>query len=177
MAILIKAAEGVLFQKQGSEFIIEIDTLVPAISQEPDIDFVSSENGDGFKLSKWNTIEVNDETYYTGSDGIFAGGDVVLGPKTVTEAMSHGKVAARMIDKYIKGEELTREYSVTKPAADVAIVEMTEEEIESLERFDIPMLEMAQRKGNFIETELGFSMHQAVCEAKHCLRCDKEEKE
>ena len=82
-----------------------------------------------------------------------------------------------MIDKYIKGEELTRKYSVTKPAVDVAIVEMTEEEIESLERFDIPMLEMSQRKGNFIETELGFSMHQAVCEAKHCLRCDKEEKE
>ncbi len=41
-----------------------------------------------------------------GHQGIFAGGDVVLGPKTVTEAMSHGKIAAEMIDKYIKGEEL-----------------------------------------------------------------------
>jgi NADH-quinone oxidoreductase subunit F len=163
--------------KQGSEFIIEIDTLVPAISQEPDIDFISRENESGIKLSKYKTIEVNEETCYTGSDGIFAGGDVVLGPKTVTEAMSHGKVAARMIDKYIKGEELARQYSVTKPAADVALIEMTEEEIESLERFDIPMLEITQRKDNFIETELGFSMHQAVCEAKHCLRCDKEEKE
>ena len=58
---------------------------------------------EGSSSQKWNTIEVNDETYYTGSDGIFAGGDVVLGPKTVTEAMSHGKVAAGMIDKYIKG--------------------------------------------------------------------------
>jgi len=162
--------------KEGSEFMIEIDTLVPAISQEPDIGFIPNENGK-INISKWNTILVNEETYYTGSDGIFAGGDVVLGPKTVTEAMSHGKVAAEMIDKYIKGEELTRKYSVTKPAADVAIIEMTEEEIESLERFDIPMLETDQRTGNFIETELGFSMLQAVCEEIHCLRCDKEEKE
>ena len=76
-----KSGRGRPVPKEGSEFIIEIDTLVPAISQEPDIDFVTSGNGDGIKLSKWKTIEVNDETYYTGSDGIFAGGDVVLGPK------------------------------------------------------------------------------------------------
>jgi len=163
---------------EGSGFTIDIDTLVPAISQEPDIgQLISGEAARHLKLSKWNTIEVDGETLYCGTEGIFAGGDVVLGPKTVTEAMSHGMIAAEMIDKYIKGEPLVRHYSVTKPAMDVPLMEMSEEEIESLQRFEMPMLDVKDRINNFIETELGFSMAAAVCEAKHCLRCDKEEKE
>jgi NADH-quinone oxidoreductase subunit F len=163
---------------EGSGFTIDIDTLVPAISQEPDIgQLISGEAAKQLKLSKWNTIEVDGETLYCGAEGIFAGGDVVLGPKTVTEAMSHGMIAAEMIDKYIKGEPLLRQYSVTKPAMDVPLMEMSEEEIESLQRFEMPMLDVKDRINNFIETELGFSMAAAVCEAKHCLRCDKEEKE
>ncbi|MBM3706177.1 MAG: 4Fe-4S ferredoxin, partial [Actinobacteria bacterium] len=161
---------------KGSEFIMDIDTLVPAISQEPEIKWIT-DGQDGFKLTKWNTIDVDVETMFTGQEGIFAGGDVVLGPKTVTEAMSHGKIAAQMIDKYIKGEEIKRDYKVTQPAADVDVFEMTEEEVENLRRYEMPMLAISERAGNFNETELGFSKIEAVCEAKHCLRCDKEEKE
>ncbi len=161
--------------KKGSEFTIEVDTIVPAISQEPDIRIISDSNE--FKISKWNTIEVDAETLYTGEKGIFAGGDVVLGPKTVTEAMAHGKIAAEMIDKYLSGRELVRIYEVTKPVLDVALIELTEEEIEKLKRFEIPMLEVSKRIKNFNETELGFSRHQAISEAKHCLRCDREDKE
>ncbi len=160
---------------QGSEFLIDVDTVVPAISQEPDISNII--DSDGFKLSKWNTIEVESETLFTGVDGVFAGGDVVLGPKTVTEAMSHGKIAAEIIARYLNNEKLERDYQVTKPAMDVELIEMTEEEIENLQRFDMPMLEVEKRINNFNEIELGFSDYQAVCEAKHCLRCDKEEKE
>ncbi len=163
---------------QGSEFMVDIDTLVPAISQEPDIGAITVSGTTGqISLSKWSTVEVDEETLYTGINGIFAGGDVVLGPKTVTEAMAHGKIAAEMIDKYLQGQPMVRNYSVTKPAADVPLIEMSEEEIENLQRFEMPMLEVAERINNFSETELGFSMTAAVCEAKHCLRCDKEEKE
>ncbi len=158
----------------GSEFIIEIDTLVPAISQEPDIESIAG--GNGLKLSRWKTIEVHPETMYAGEEKVFAGGDVVSGPGTVTQAMADGKAAAKMIDKFIRGEELIMQYEVTKPAAEVELLEMTDEEIESLKRFKMPMLEAEERKNNFKETELGFSRYQAVCEAKHCLRCDKEDK-
>ena len=161
--------------KAGSEFTIEIDTLVPAISQEPDIEMFAGSNG--LKLSKWKTIEVDNETMYTGEEKVFAGGDVVTGPGTVTKAMADGKTAAKMIDKFISGEELIMNYEVTKPAANIELLEMTEEEIENLKRFKMPMLEIKDRVNNFKETELGFSRYQAVCEAKHCLRCDKEEKE
>ncbi|MEI7615330.1 MAG: hypothetical protein WCJ54_01355 [Actinomycetota bacterium] len=113
---------------------------------------------------------------YAGEEKVFAGGDVVSGPGTVTQAMADGKAAAKMIDKFIRGEELIMQYEVTKPAAEVELLEMTDEEIESLKRFKMPMLEAEERKNNFKETELGFSRYQAVCEAKHCLRCDKEDK-
>ncbi len=131
-------------QIENSEFLLDIDTLVPAISQGPLIGGLASDNS--LKLTKWNTIEVDQDTLYTGADGVFAGGDVVLGPKTVTEAMSHGKIAAEMIDKYIKGEELTRKYDVTIPAAEVGIVEMSDEDIEQLKRFKAPMLEILKEK-------------------------------
>lgn len=161
---------------EGSEFTIEFDTLIPAISQRPDTEYIIK-GSDDVKITKWKTIEVNKETLCTGCDGIFAGGDVISGPDTVTGAMSHGKIAAEMIDKYIQGKEIAREYKVTRPALDVGLVEMTEGEIENLERFKMPMLEISERENNFNVTELGFSEYQAVCEAKHCLRCDKEERE
>jgi NADH-quinone oxidoreductase subunit F len=160
---------------KDSEFIMEIDTLVPAISQEPELKGIAGH--DGINLTKYNTIEVDSETLYTGTGGIFAGGDTVNGPGTVTEAMSHGKIAAEMIDRYVHGMSLERQYSVTKPAEDVELLELTDAEIESMERFDMPMLQLSDRTGNFRETELGFSDYQATCEARHCLRCDREEKE
>jgi NADH-quinone oxidoreductase subunit F len=160
---------------EGSEFEIDIDTLVPAISQKPELKGIVSDNN--LKISKWDTVEVNEETLYTGYDGIFAGGDVVLGPSTVTDAISQGKIAADMINKYIRGEKLKRDYKVTRPAMEVELVEMKEEEIESLERFDIPLIDVSERTNNFREVESGFTKYQAVCEAKHCLRCDREERE
>jgi len=157
---------------KGSEFSLKTDTLVTAISQQPEIGGIS---GNGLKFSKWNTVEVDPETLYTGKDGVFAGGDAVHGPWTVTGAMSHGKVAAGMIHKFISGKKLEREYQVTRPAMDVGAVELSEEEIENLIRHELPKLSVSKRSGNFNEVELGFNESQAISEAKHCLRCDKEE--
>ncbi len=95
----------------GSEFRVEVDTLLLAISQEPDLSLMG---GNGLNISKWNTIEVNPDTLLTNVEGIFAGGDAVSGPNTVTEAMAHGKIAAQMIDKYIRGEKLERKYETTR---------------------------------------------------------------
>ena len=160
---------------EGSEFRIELDTLIPAIGQEPDTSLLT--NGNGLKISKWNTVDVNPETLYTDEEGVFAGGDVVTGPKTVTEAMAHGKIAARMIDKYVRGEEIKREYKVTTPAIHVEAVELTDEEIEQLKKPQTPKLSIKERKENFKEVELRFTEEMAIMEAKRCLRCDLEEKE
>lgn len=160
---------------KNSEFNIKLDTLITAIGQKPEGDVLIDKKGPG--ITKWNTIKVDTETLCTCADGLFAGGDIVNGPKTVTESMTQGKLAAQMICKYINGEELKREYKITTPALEVDALELTEDEIEKLERFKIPKLEVSKRINNFKEVDLGFSMEQAVSEAKHCLRCDKEEKE
>ncbi len=158
----------------GSEFKVEVDTLILAISQEPDVSLL---DGNGLSVTKWNTIEVDPETLLTNVEGIFAGGDVVTGPNTVTEAMAHGKIAAQMIDKYIRGDKLERIYKVTRPALRVEALELTEEEIKGLKKPEMPSMPVAQRSDSFKEVELGYTEADAICEAKRCLRCDLEREE
>ncbi len=156
----------------GSEFMVEIDTLVPAIGQEPDVEPLA--DGNGLTLSRWNTIEVDPETLHTGVPGVFAGGDVVSGPATVVHAMAHGKTAAQMIHSYLQGQPVERQYGVTRPALDVEVAELSDAEIERLHKPDMPLLPPQDRAGNFREVQLGFSAEMAMAEAKRCIRCDKE---
>jgi NADH-quinone oxidoreductase subunit F len=156
----------------GSEFTVEIDTLIPAIGQEPDVRPLA--DGNGLNITRWSTIEADPETFHTGIEGLFAGGDVVSGPSTVVDAMAHGKIAAQMIHNYIKGHPVTRQYRVTRPALDVAAVELTDEEIEKLHKPQMPLLPIAERAGAFKQVQLGFNREMAVAEAKRCIRCDRE---
>jgi len=160
---------------EGSEFTVEVDSLIYAISQEPDVSWLAEE--DGLKVSRWSTLEVEPETLLTDVQGIFAGGDVVSGPNTVTGAMAHGKLAARMIDLYVRGEKLDPKYEVTRAAAQVEATELSEEEVASAKRPEMPAIPVADRTASFKEVELGFSEAAAIAEAKRCLRCDLEKKE
>jgi NADH-quinone oxidoreductase subunit F len=160
---------------EGSEFNADVDTLILAISQEPEVSLITGENG--LKVSAWNTLEVDPETLLTNVEGIFAGGDVVSGPNTVTGAMAHGKTAAQMIDKYARGEKLEATYEVTRPAVYADAVELSDEEIKSLKRPEMPSIPVDQRIESSKEVELGFSEADAISEAKRCLRCDLENKE
>ena len=91
--------------------------------------------------------------------------------------MADGKIAASMIDKFINGQPLTRQYKVTRPAINVEAVELTEEEIGTIKEPVTPVLPVEQRKLNFKETELCFTEEMAVKEAKRCFRCDLEQGE
>ncbi len=160
---------------EGSEFTVELDTLIMAIGQEPDI--AGLIQGHGLKFSRWQTIEVDPETFHTGEGAVFAGGDVVTGPWTVTDAMAHGKIAAEMIDKHVRGEPLKREYRVTRPSVQVAAPVLTDEEIAEMRKPSMPALTVEERVRHFEEVELGFTEEMAVREARRCLRCDLEEPE
>ncbi|MCY2930961.1 MAG: FAD-dependent oxidoreductase, partial [Planctomycetota bacterium] len=85
----------------GSEFEVELDTLIVAISEEP-----QGEDLKGLALTKWGTMRVNPESLAGDRAGVFGGGDVVNGPGTVIEAIGAGKNAAAMIDRYVKGKLL-----------------------------------------------------------------------
>jgi NADH-quinone oxidoreductase subunit F len=162
----------------GSEFVVDVDTLIAAISQEPDVASMMGEYGQGmpcpYRLTKWNTIEADAETFYTGVDGVFACGDVVSGPDTVTTALANGRTAALMIDKHIRGEPLERTYAVTRPIARVEAVKLTDGEIATMAPAEIPVVPVEGRASNFDEVERTFAEEAAVREAKRCYRCDLE---
>ena len=159
----------------GSEFVIELDTLISAIGEQPDLSFLEGQTG--VDISKRGTIVVDAETFATNQEGVFAGGDVVTGANTVVEAMSAGKIASESIDQYLRGESLTRVYEVTKPSILVEALELTEEELASLKRPEMPTLSIDQRNKNFKEIDLGFDENMAMKEAKRCLRCELETEE
>jgi len=90
----------------GSEFVVEADIILSAISQKPDI---SCFKDCGVKITKWDTFEVDEKTLATSKPGVFAGGDAVTGPNTVIDAIAAGHRAANAIDRYIRGEPHEKE--------------------------------------------------------------------
>lgn len=160
---------------EGSEFSVELNTLIPAIGERPDISFVK--DGDNLKITKWGTILADEEVLLTDREGVFAGGDVFTGPKTVVEAISAGKIAAASIEKYLQGKRLSRDYKLSRPSLYVEPIELTEEEIQKVKRAKMPKLSLNARKKNFKEVELGLNEEKAVKEARRCLRCELETKD
>jgi len=85
---------------EGSEFTMDVDTVVVAIGQNPNPVFLTATPE--LKLDRWNKIIVDLETRATNLKGVYAGGDATAGDDTVIAAMGAGKRAARSIDKYLK---------------------------------------------------------------------------
>ncbi|HXZ35730.1 MAG TPA: FAD-dependent oxidoreductase [Thermodesulfobacteriota bacterium] len=157
---------------KGSEFILEVDWVIPAIGYIPDLSCLPQ--GDGFQITKANTLSVDPVTMATHIPGVFAGGDVVTGPSTVVEAMAGGYQASVSIDRFLKGQDL-RQNRVYQPLrrAEVPKVEDGEEEKEAAKpRAQMPANPVDRRVCTFEEVNLGFDEETAVREAQRCLRCD-----
>jgi NADH-quinone oxidoreductase subunit F len=152
----------------GTEYVVPLDTLVVAISEEPETEGIPSD----VTLTKWGTVRTDAKTFETDRPGVFAGGDVVRGPNTVVEALADGKNAAEVISRYLRGEDLTVPAAVRLPEVYVPPAEEAEEEAPAPSRAVMPHLEAHKRIANFAEVELGLAEGAARCEARRCLRCD-----
>ena len=84
---------------EGSEFIMDVDTVVIAIGQSPNP--LIQRTTEGLEATKWGTIVTQEETGATTKEGVYAGGDVVSGAATVISAMGAGKTAAKNMHDYI----------------------------------------------------------------------------
>jgi len=155
----------------GSEFVIPLDTVIVAIGEVPDPDFLDQLSD--VEVSRSGTLVVSEETLTTPRPGVFAGGDVVTGPNTVIDAMAAGKRAAEMIDKYLRGEPLRREYTLTRPSVYVPPVVLEEEEAAEHSP-EGPSLVELDRKPGVDEVDLALLQQAAIREARRCLRCDLE---
>ena len=152
----------------GSEFVTAVDTLVVAISEEPELEVC----GD-LKASRQGFLAVNPESCVTSEAGVFGGGDVVTGSSTVVAAIAAGRNAAIMMDRYLSGKQLRKLPSVLLPTVYVAPVS-SEDEGEALGRLHPDHLPVEARVKNFKEVDLCPSENHALCEARRCLRCDIE---
>lgn len=84
---------------EGSEFIMDVDTVIIAIGQSPNP--LIQRTTKGLETTKWGTIVTQEETGETTKAGVYAGGDVVSGAATVISAMGAGKKAAKSMHEYI----------------------------------------------------------------------------
>ena len=96
--------------KEGSNFMIEADSIIPAISQKVTHEV---DKGVDLKLESWGTYTVNPRTLQTTVDWIFAGGDDVLGPQTAAKAVYQGKVAAESMLRYMEGRDMEEGRNLT----------------------------------------------------------------
>jgi NADPH-dependent glutamate synthase beta subunit-like oxidoreductase len=87
---------------EGSEFVIEAETLIPAIGQRPDLSFVTESSG--LQITRWNTFAVNQDNFMTNVPGIFSAGDVETGPDIAIRACAGGRKAAQGIVHYIESK-------------------------------------------------------------------------
>ena len=83
---------------EGSNFTIDVDTVVVAIGQSPNP--IIQQTTPGLETSDWGTIIV-DENGASSREGVFAGGDIARGGATVIQAVADGKQASRSIDTYL----------------------------------------------------------------------------
>ena len=85
----------------GSEFILDVDTVIISIGTSPNPLIKSTT--EGLEVNRWGGIIVTEDGATTKA-GVFAGGDAVTGAATVISAMGAGKIAAKAIDEYLKNE-------------------------------------------------------------------------
>ncbi len=149
-----------------SEFRIEVDTVIPAISQSPDLTFLKGM--EGLKTSRWGGLEVDPITLQTSIEGIFAGGDVVTGPQTYIDAMAAGRKAAISIDRYLRGEDLRANREGEGPQK-----EFIQAEVDGVERRARASMKTLppERRRSFEEVNLGLREEEVVQEAERCLQC------
>lgn len=148
---------------KGSEFELQADRVVSAIGQYAQV----PEDFD-ITTEKWGTIVVDSNTCCS-RKGIFAGGDVVSGPKNVIGAIQFGRVAAGTIDKYLGGDGNIEQNYVPDETAEPFLGR--EERFAYKERAAMPMLSVEKRINSFSQVELGLDEQAAIEEAGRCLQC------
>lgn len=88
---------------EGSEFIMDIDTVIVAIGNKPNP--LIPQTMPELETTRWGTIVVDEDTMQTQIPGVYAGGDIVSGAATVILAMGQGRIAARSIHEYLVGKK------------------------------------------------------------------------
>ncbi len=150
-------------QPTGEYETLETDAVVLALGQDTDLGLLDGVPG----LRVDDGIVHVGANMMTGHPGIFAGGDMVPGERTVTVAVGHGKKAARHIDAWLRGA------AYGKPAAGepASFDRMNPWYYSDAPKTVRPQLDLIRRQSTFDEVVGGLGERNALFEARRCLSC------
>jgi heterodisulfide reductase subunit A len=161
-----ESGKRVVVPEPGTEFVMEVDTVIRAIGQFSDLVFLEE---------PFDTMVGNHDTLATMHPGLFAGRGVIPGAGFVINAVALGHEAARSIDRHLNGE------SLLPPAPSKRPVEKWHREeaqakvqlgiITPAPRVEPGRLPLGERVRTFKEVVLPLAEEQAVAEASRCLDC------
>ena len=148
----------------GSESLVECDTVIMAIGQTPNLDFLGTSSK--IEVSPRGLISVDRSNLMTSLPGIFAGGDCVFGPRLIIDSVADGERAAVGIDEFLRGQKHA------DPILEVEVFDMHQMITNYMEiaRKSVPMLPLERRTG-VTEVEIGYDEQTAIEEAQRCLHC------
>ncbi len=110
------------------------------------------------------------ETLATSIPGVFAGGDAVLGPASLVDAMAQGHRAAATIDSFLRGT-LAEKGAAVAPSKTEELAPTPETDAPRVERHKMKQAAPEERVRGFSEIDVGYTYEDAVAEAKRCLAC------
>jgi formate dehydrogenase beta subunit len=152
---------------EGSEEIVDCDSVVLAIGQAADLSWIRPE--DSLKLTPRGTLQTDPETMATSRPDVFAGGDVAFGPRMIITAVAEGQRAARSIAKVLTGRVPEPPRNVRVTIYDTDRYRM-KPDYEKLERHSPPVLPLDRRIG-IAEVEKAYPQPAAIEQATRCLKC------
>jgi NADPH-dependent glutamate synthase beta subunit-like oxidoreductase len=157
-------------------FVLQASAILAAVGQKPD--FSPFTVDESLKLNKYGYIECDPYTLQTSKPNVFVGGDAVSGGGTVIEAINAGKVAAKYMDKYLRGEPVAEdlEDKTRRLAVYLGAQKSGEPLAECVDygaRQPMPVRTVEERTDDFEAVELGYDLAQVTAEADRCLRCHR----
>lgn len=140
---------------------LPVDSLIFAIGQRPDNSYFTEE----IEVDERGWIAADPVTLKTSAEGVFAAGDM-LQVGSAIKAIAEGKKGAEAIDRYLKGSGIYTGEKIEVPEIplniDIWNTRKVEEEIRSVDD-----------RINFEESVRTFTEEEARCEARRCMRCDR----
>lgn len=162
----------------GETFTEAFDTVIPAVSQTPDMAFLQHPQSQlsvgEVALTRWNTFSGCEHTMSAGIDKLFVLGDSRTGPATAVAAVADGKKAAMAMQKLLDGGltcELNPKTFNSQKRSKAALDWRHFPQQLQQNKAKMPELALSDRADNFAEIELGFSNDVAMAEAARCLEC------
>ena len=159
----------------GSTNTLQVDSIVTSLGQVAVADkFCGGDLEKSIAISPNKTVDANVRTSQINIDGVFAGGDVVTGPRSVIQAVVAARRAAKNIHAYVMGtvkEEAESRFNFTRGKGfdDVDLKNFDGIGIKLREKMPTRPPEICSQ--DFDEVKLGFTEKMARHEAERCLSC------